>query len=240
VLKKITEYCAKRAYINYKYPLLEFQKELEKHKLDSNSIPVKVLDLGFGSGGHFIKPLVHYSNVPIIIDVVDIKKIDTISLKKKLNEYGWNVVEINSINGKIPQILENIQNESYDYVLCFDMIEHIPKHDGYFLIYEALRVGKSLFLFTPNGFVFQSPDPDNIFNMHVSGWTYRDIKETLPNEIFGKMGFKFTHGVYGHLKVKVHSAFVNQLLLTFLSTVCKYSPKFAFSLLAIYRSKKSL
>lgn len=70
-------------------------------------------------------------------------------------------------------------DESWDLVICCEMIEHLEKERGFKLLVEIKRVTRHLAIVSsPNGFSFQDPaaspdEPwaDNPYQKHVCGWT---------------------------------------------------------------------
>ncbi|MCI4318998.1 MAG: class I SAM-dependent methyltransferase [Thermoplasmata archaeon] len=68
------------------------------------------------------------------------------------------------------------RDRSFDAVLALDVIEHLPKEDGYRLLREMERVARrKVIVFTPNGFLPQAGD-DNPHQEHLSGWTVSDLE----------------------------------------------------------------
>jgi hypothetical protein len=63
------------------------------------------------------------------------------------------------------------RERSVDAVLALDVVEHLPKEDGWALIHSMERwARRKVILSTPNGFVPQPPDEKNAHQEHLSGW----------------------------------------------------------------------
>lgn len=68
-----------------------------------------------------------------------------------------------------------IENE-FDAVICLDMIEHVVKGHGLWLLDHMKRVAaKLVIVFTPNGFM-ASGMTDNPNQEHLSGWFAKDLE----------------------------------------------------------------
>jgi len=62
--------------------------------------------------------------------------------------------KIEFIQGNVTSDLAAIESKSFDIVIAMDLIEHLPKSDGYKLLYEMERIArKACMIMTPNGFV---------------------------------------------------------------------------------------
>ena len=101
------------------------------------------------------------------------------------------------IQGAAPEALTSLGAGSFDVVIAFDLIEHMSKEDGYLLLYEMERIARHLVVvYTPTGFLWQPPSPNNYLNAHVSGWVPRDFKQFGFRKIVGIFGFKIFMGPY--------------------------------------------
>lgn len=90
--------------------------------------------------------------------------------------------------------LEKMPDKSFDCVMALDLIEHLEKNQGYWLIEQMERLSrKKVILFTPNGFVPQRPYDNNPWQEHVSGWSMEEMKEK-GFSIFGFGGYKNWRG----------------------------------------------
>lgn len=148
---------------------------------------VRVLDLGFGKGAQWkgaqLPRNVKLTGVDMCADW----------LQEALIPRPENIVE-----GLVPEVLRDFDSRSYDLVMAFDLIEHLPRHEGMLMIYEMQRIASdTAVIFTPNGTVWQPPSIDNPFNAHVSGWTPREFRRLGWTEIYGWGGLKPLVGPYG-------------------------------------------
>lgn len=149
--------------------------------------PTRILDLGFGTGAHWEgvspPPSVHLTAVDASTTWV-----------------GATVSPVPSdvLIGIVPEALKGIPSGSYDIVMAFDLIEHLPKHQGYLLVYEMQRISRSMaVVFTPNGHVWQPPSSDNEWNAHISGWTPKEFRGLGWAELRGWTGMRHLIGPYG-------------------------------------------
>lgn len=184
--------------------------------------PVRILDLGFGKGAHWL------GGAPweklTVVDASD----------DWLQEGAEQAQPAKTLVGELPQILNQFKDDSFHIVLAFDVIEHLPKHDGYLLAYEMQRIASDLaVIYTPNGMVWQPGSPDNPFNAHISGWTPTEFKELGWRPIRGHVGPKPFWGPYmtwrgPNIKGMFH---VNAFLLHLLNRL----PKTCFAISAEWR-----
>jgi hypothetical protein len=87
--------------------------------------------------------------------------------------------------GIVPEVLADFIDGEFDFVTAFEVIEHMPKHDGFLLMYEMERIASRGFgLSTPNNFMWQPPSPNNKLNSHVSSWTRGDFKRFGMERIY--------------------------------------------------------
>lgn len=141
--------------------------------------------------------------------------------------------------GKAPDDLIKIPDDSFDVVIAYDLIEHLPKHDGYKLLYQINRITRSTsIIFTPNGFVWQPPSIDNEFNQHVSGWRPADLKSMGWDRIRGHTGLKVNYGPYGIAKTNILPPILRKELYALGTLSVFFFPKLAFSFSAISRQKR--
>lgn len=69
------------------------------------------------------------------------------------------------------------QDNFFDIVIASEIIEHLPKKDGYRLMDEIERVSRKLVIITtPIGFMKQKATEGNIHQEHQSGWHSTDFK----------------------------------------------------------------
>ena len=100
----------------------------------------------------------------------------------------------------VRELPELFQPGSFDCVVALDVIEHLPREDGERLI-EAMEAvaAKRVLIFTPNGFVPQSPEPGNPFQEHLSGWSPEDFL-ARGYQVVGVSGWRPLRGPYGAIR----------------------------------------
>ena len=155
-----------------------FQRHMIAYKEASKLISGTVLEIGCGEG-YGISELVQFSKKYIGVDKFDTYISEDI---KKNNDIIFHKMEI-------PPLL-NIEANSIDFVVTFQVIEHI-QDDHYFLreIFRVLKPGGKLLLTTPNKLMSLSRNP-----WHIREYTPFEMKDIL-RKYFVKSEVK---GVYGN------------------------------------------
>ena len=155
-----------------------FQRHMIAYKEASKLISGTVLEIGCGEG-YGISELVEFSEKYIGVDKFDTFISDEI---KKNNDIVFHKMEI-------PPLL-NIEANSIDFVVTFQVIEHI-QDDHYFLkeIFRVLKPGGKLLLTTPNKLMSLSRNP-----WHIREYTPFEMKDIL-SKYFAKTQ---VNGVYGN------------------------------------------
>ena len=155
-----------------------FQRHMIAYKEASKLISGTVLEIGCGEG-YGISELVKFSEKYIGVDKFDTFISEEI---KKNNDIVFHKMEI-------PPLL-NIEANSIDFVVTFQVIEHI-QDDHYFLkeIFRVLKPGGKLLLTTPNKLMSLSRNP----------WHIREYTPFEMNDILSKYFAKTqVNGVYGN------------------------------------------
>ena len=155
-----------------------FQRHMIAYKEASKLISGTVLEIGCGEG-YGISELVKFSKKYIGVDKFETFISEEI---KKNNDIVFHKMEI-------PPLL-NIKANSIDFVVTFQVIEHI-QDDHYFLkeIFRVLKPGGKLLLTTPNKLMSLSRNP-----WHIREYTPFEMKDIL-SKYFAKTQ---VNGVYGN------------------------------------------
>lgn len=185
---------------------------------------ISVLDIGFGYGLHWGTSPKH------LYPYVSITALDAVPIT--LNEVGF--MPDHEIVGVVPDALRGIPDNSFDLVMAFDIIEHLPRHDGYLLIYEMQRISKHFsVIFTPNGLVWQPPLEGNPFQAHVSGWTPSELAKVGFRTLRGMRGLRWLYGPMARRKIWPESKIISGLLAPIDRFACLF-PRASFSFTAVY------
>lgn len=158
-----------------------YQRHLVAYKESANLISGTVLEIGSGEG-YGIMELAPKAEHYVAVD-----KYETLiseELKEKNN--------ITFIQLEVPP-LKDIQDESIDFVVSFQVIEHIT-NDKLFLqeIHRVLKPGGKAILTTPNIFMSLSRNP-----WHIREYNPKQMREILKSS-FENIELK---GVFGNDKV---------------------------------------
>ncbi len=89
--------------------------------------------------------------------------------------------------------------KSFDVVIALDLIEHLHRVDGLRLIDSMEKIArKKIVIFTPNGYVPQDDLNHNVWQRHLSGWSYNEMLD-LGFKITGISGWKSLRGRHGEI-----------------------------------------
>jgi len=135
----------------------------------------------------------------------------------------------------VTKLSDNVKGESYDAVISLDVIEHLPKKDGYQFLKSLEKAARRVVILnTPNGFIEQH-NKSNQLQEHLSGWSVEDFR-SQGYQVLGMYGLKSLRGEGGNLKFGPTLIWgIVSLLTHYIFT--KNNPKYAFSLMAIKRLK---
>ena len=192
--------------------------------------PIRVLDIGAGSAWYWLGGSLG--------DLVSSGRVE-LSILEPANETDSSTgLFANRIPGLAPASLEALDSGSFDVVMAFDVIEHLPKDQGYLLIYQMERLSaQAAIVFTPNGWVWQPPSPNNPFNAHVSGWKPNEFPRSLGWKVIGQHGPKWAFGPYGIAKPMFAGNVVGRSILESLSAITAMAPATSYAFLAISLAK---
>lgn len=195
----------------------------------TNQIPLKVLDIGCGDGWYWkSEPLCNLIKERIIVLYI----LDAAPVPASLKEIAT------IYKGVAPAALSDFEEDSFDFIVTYDLIEHFSKEDGYRLLYEIDRVSKfGSSIFTPNGFVWQPPSLNNTFNAHLSGWTPRELHKIGWDKQRSAGGLKMLHGAYGQNKVDTKYKLA-VVIMAALDAFSMLHPRLSFAFVAISRKKQ--
>ena len=188
--------------------------------------PIRVLDLGGGNG--------HYWQSRDLGKLKDTKPMDIFLMDAAYEEQeGKSEGSITKIRGIIPSSLSLLPSNSFDVVIALDLIEHLSKSDGYFLLYEMDRISSSLqIVLTPNGFVWQPPSENNPYNAHISGWKMNEFFPFGYSKILGVVGHKYFIGPYSQLK-RINPSRFHREIVALSAILVKWFPRYASSILYV-------
>lgn len=190
---------------------------------NNEDIVLRILDIGSGGAKYWEKICATEKSVLelALFDPNRPKNLET------LREFS----NVTHFPGQAPGDLSEFQNDEFDIVVAFDLIEHLTKEDGYSLVYEIDRICRwTSLVFTPNGFVWQPPSRNNKFNAHISGWTPRELRSLGWKPSFGHTGFKWLFKSYG---LPAFDRRVPKILSYASALLVRKIPRIAFSFSAI-------
>jgi len=130
---------------------------------------------------------------------------------------------------------KSFDDKSIDCVLASDLIEHLTKEDGYKLIEKMEKIAsKRIIIFTPNGFLEQGVYDNNPWQLHLSGWTVKEMQK-MGYHVIGIGGWKPLRGEYAGIRYKP------KFFWTMISDLSRFfvrnKPEYAFQILCIkYKS----
>ena len=164
-----------------------------------------------------------------ISEGIDIHKKTIDESRKKKNHDKYTV-------GDIMTLPKFYKDKSFDACVSIDVIEHFTKKDALKLIkdMEAVAVKKVIIL-TPNGFYEQHDYDGNPHQVHLSGWSRRDL-EKLGYKVYGMRGLKYLRNDHAGIKYK---PWVFWGICVFLSEIIFFPfPALSFDLYAVKTLKK--
>jgi len=157
------------------------QRHMIAYSEAANLVSGHILEIGSGEG-YGIEYLASKAEQYYAVDKFHSQYNLSDSDKKKVHFYQMSVPP-----------LDNIADDSFDFVISFQVIEHI-KNDDFFIreIYRVLKPGGKLILTTPNREMSITRNP-----WHIREYLSSEL-QNLMNRVFGTVEMK---GVFGSEKV---------------------------------------
>ena len=104
------------------------------------------------------------------------------------------------VNGDVRTLDRYFQPGQFDACIALDVIEHLPKEDGYRLIEQMERISRKKVIFlTPSGFLPQHSFDNNDLQEHLSGWEASEMEQS-GYKVIGLLGPKGLRGEQHVLK----------------------------------------
>lgn len=126
------------------------------------------------------------------------------------------------------------RERSVDAVIALEVVEHLPKSEGWQLIVNMERwARRKVIISTPNGFVPQLPDEKNAHQEHLSGW----LPEEFTARGYRVLGFNGWKGLRGtDSQLRYRPEFVWQRVVDLTQLVTYRRPHLAFQFYAVRES----
>jgi hypothetical protein len=191
---------------------------------------IRILDLGAGPAQYYEKDVFGFFHFEVEINLLD-------AFDYSITPITSERVTIKRILGVVPEYLYSIPSDEYDVVVAFDLIEHLPKDQGYLLLYEIDRISSAAsIVFTPNGFVWQPPTVDSRFDAHVSGWRPSELRKLGWNNVRGHGGSRLFRGPYGEPLTPLNSS-ISRVIDSIAGRLSHFAPIFAFAFSSVKKTK---
>ena len=188
------------------------------------------------------------SNCESVLDVACGNNSPLMHCKKTFRSTGVDIFEPYLVESKekgihddyivsdVSNLDQKIGADSYDAVIALDLIEHLPKKLGFKLLESLERIArKKVVIFTPNGFLEQTPYDNNPWQEHQSGWDVDDFKKQ-GYFVEGQGGWKPLRGERSKIKYRPHFFWSR---ISFLSHNFFYSkPESCFQLFCVKKFDK--
>jgi SAM-dependent methyltransferase len=145
-----------------------------------------VLDVGCGRGG-VVPTAVHPGTEITGVDILE---------QPCPTDY------VRYVQGDIRDLTSFFPADSFDCVVALDVIEHLPKEEGYTFLSDLEQIARErIVLFTPNGFLAQAPYDGNPFQEHLSGWNVEELT-AHGFEILGVNGWRPLRGERAQIRLR--------------------------------------
>ncbi len=170
------------------------RKEILRIRLKKvNSPVVRILDVGSSNGG--IWNQVAGSSWLLKNDIVlEITLFDA-NFANLIDSANSDNLVFRFKTGLAPQELDQFDRDNFDLITALHVIEHLPKDQGYLLLYQLNRLSAASVIGCPNGFIWQPPFSANPYQAHISGWTPKELRELGWAVQFGEGGLKSLSGI---------------------------------------------
>ncbi len=124
---------------------------------------------------------------------------------------------------------------SFDAVICIDVIEHLKKEEAYDLIKKMESwASNKVIIYTPNGYLWQRRIDNNPQQEHKSGWDYKELEE-LNYTVYGMGGWKILRGSEANFKYKPY--LIWRIIADITQLLTYNYPSYAFGLFGIKEKK---
>jgi hypothetical protein len=183
------------------------------------------LDVGCGGYSHLsrFRPQITSIGLDVFPQAIE---------KSKTNGSHDHYIVGDILEESVEQLLSHVRGQKFDLVLLYDVIEHLPKRQGYELLEKCERLtSKYVLLQTPNGFLEQGPEFGNEHQRHLSGWFPQDF-EGLGYKVYGARGTKYLRGYAAGPKYNFPGWMTCDIALAGLLRIGKHT-RHAFNLVAI-------
>jgi len=183
------------------------------------------LDVGCGGYSHLsrFRPQITTVGLDVFPEAIE---------KSKTNGSHDRYIVGDILTESVERLLSNVGGQKFDLVLLYDVIEHLPKKQGYELLEKCEQLtSKYVLLQTPNGFLEQGPENGNEHQRHLSGWFPQEF-EGLGYKVYGARGTKYLRGYAAGPKYDFPGWMMSDILLAGLLRIGSH-PRHAFNLVAI-------
>ncbi len=104
-----------------------------------------------------------------------------------------------TVHGDMPEVLRTFRDDTFDAVICLDVIEHFEKPQALEVMRELERIARGIvILFTPYGFMPQPPEPENPWQEHKCGFSSMEL-HYLGYETYVWKDFDYGKGTWDAL-----------------------------------------
>jgi hypothetical protein len=129
------------------------------------------------------------------------------------------------------RLRERFTPRSFALVVALDVIEHLPKEDGWALLRDMEDLAsRKVIVSTPNGFLPQEPYDDNPYQAHVSGWSLGEFR-SAGYRVLGANGWKPLRVERGELRWRPRLPW--RYVSSATQLIVLHRPRFAFQLLCV-------